>query len=477
MLAEEVYGALRSYIAATLVGMGAQKGAPCTITSIVDGTDDHTITFGWKDNDGVEHTSTLIVKDGATGETGPTGATGAAGFSPTIAVKTNTATAYVMTITDVNGSYDTPNLKGGAAGATELSQLEDIVLASLADKDVLIYDSETSKWKNTALGAAAYSNDFEDLDNKPDLGTAAAGNSTSSVTEGSEDLLTSGGAFTALGQKANKGTSLSDYGITNAYTKTETNNQITTEIAKLDVSDSAVAGSYVTEVKEVDGKIAVTREAADAKPTASSKKMVESGGVYTDISNEAKTRGAMGAKNLMPFDLSVMKELNTSGTWTDNVYSFRGVDFTVNADGTITADGTATAGNASLKIYASSSSYEMLGKTVIMNGCPSGGGATSYRIQAYRMGSADGSSGTYFDDGEGTIAFEALNNASGTIGSFAVAVYENTEVNDLVFAPMVRLATDMDPTHQQYAKTNKQLTDEQGFITEDQWTAIQALLV
>ena len=25
----------------------------------------------------------------------------------------------------------------------------------------------------------------------------------------------------------------------------------------------------------------------------------------------------MGAKNLMPFDLSVMKELNTSGTWTD----------------------------------------------------------------------------------------------------------------------------------------------------------------
>ena len=325
--------------------------------------------------------------------------------------------------------------------------------ALLQNGQIMYYDSTDGKWKNGNL---------------PTIDSA--------LSNSSENAVQNKVVNAALAGKADKATTLSGYGITDAYTKTETDDAITAEVEKLDVSDSAVAGSYVTEVSEADGKISVTREAADSKPTSSSRKMVESGGVYTDISNEAKTRGAMGAKNLMPFDLSVMKELNTSGTWADNVYSFRGVDFTVNADGTITADGTATGGNASLKIYAASSSYEMLGKTVIMNGCPSGGGATSYRIQAYRMGSADGSSGTYFDDGEGTIAFEALNNASGTIGSFAVAVYENTEVNDLVFAPMVRLATDIDPTHQQYAKTNKQLTDEQGFITEDQWAAVTALL-
>ena len=325
--------------------------------------------------------------------------------------------------------------------------------ALLQNGQIMYYDSTDGKWKNGNL---------------PTIDSA--------LSNSSENAVQNKVVNAALAGKADKATTLSGYGITDAYTKTETDDAITAEVEKLDVSDSAVAGSYVTEVSEADGKISVTREAADSKPTSSSRKMVESGGVYTDISNEAKTRGAMGAKNLMPFDLSVMKELNTSGTWADNVYSFRGVDFTVNADGTITADGTATGGNASLKIYAASSSYEMLGKTVIMNGCPSGGGATSYRIQAYRMGSADGSSGTYFDDGEGTIAFEALNNASGTIGSFAVAVYESTEVNDLVFAPMVRLATDIDPTHQQYAKTNKQLTDEQGFITEDQWAAVTALL-
>lgn len=33
------------------------------------------------------------------------------GYSPTITVKTDTPTAYVLTITDENGSYDTPNLK------------------------------------------------------------------------------------------------------------------------------------------------------------------------------------------------------------------------------------------------------------------------------------------------------------------------------------------------------------------------------
>lgn len=39
------------------------------------------------------------------------------GFSPTIKVKTNSSTEYVLTITDVDGSYDTPNLKGTGSGS------------------------------------------------------------------------------------------------------------------------------------------------------------------------------------------------------------------------------------------------------------------------------------------------------------------------------------------------------------------------
>ena len=143
------------------------------------------------------------------------------------------------------------------------------------------------------------------------------------------------------------------------------------------------------------------------------------------LNNEIVTRSALGAKNILPFDLADIKALNTNGTWAGNVYTYRGVAFTVNSDGTISATGTATGGNASIKIFAASSNYEMLGKEVVLTGCPSGGGASTYRIQAYRMATADGSTGTYFDDGAGTDAFTALNDASGTVGSFAVAVYEN----------------------------------------------------
>lgn len=49
---------------------------------------------------------------GDTGATGATGANGKDGVSPNISVKTNNSTQYVLTITDAEGSFDTPNLKG-----------------------------------------------------------------------------------------------------------------------------------------------------------------------------------------------------------------------------------------------------------------------------------------------------------------------------------------------------------------------------
>lgn len=51
---------------------------------------------------------------GPRGEAGPQGPAGADGFSPQITVKTDTAAEYVLTVTTTAGSFDTPNLKGGA---------------------------------------------------------------------------------------------------------------------------------------------------------------------------------------------------------------------------------------------------------------------------------------------------------------------------------------------------------------------------
>lgn len=157
----EIIGVLKTYIAKTLVGMGALKGANCRIKSIVKADNLNTVTFIWTDTDGTSKESTMLVYDGAKGDTGATGATGPAGatgatgadgYSPTITVKASTADTYILTITDANGSYDTPNLKGGgSSGSSTLAELTDVDLNDLAAGNALIYDAENSKWVNTAL--------------------------------------------------------------------------------------------------------------------------------------------------------------------------------------------------------------------------------------------------------------------------------------------------------------------------------------
>lgn len=66
-----------------------------------------------------------------------------------------------------------------------IADLTDVVITNVADGSVLRYDLATQKWKNVVLG------------------TAALKDSTGSVTQGSTDVLESGGAYSALALKAN----------------------------------------------------------------------------------------------------------------------------------------------------------------------------------------------------------------------------------------------------------------------------------
>lgn len=156
----EIIGMLKTYIAQTLVGMGALKGANCRIKDIAKSGNLNTVTFIWTDTDGTSKESTMLVYDGAkgdkgdTGNTGATGATGPAGsdgFSPTITVKTSTDSTYVLTIKTADDEFDTPNLRGGGSGSSTLADLTDVDLTSLAEGNVLIYDSTNSKWVNTGF--------------------------------------------------------------------------------------------------------------------------------------------------------------------------------------------------------------------------------------------------------------------------------------------------------------------------------------
>lgn len=436
----EIIGMLKSYISKTLVGMGALKGAPCTVKDITTASGDHTVTFEWEDTEGVKHNDDFTVSDG---------------FSPTIVVKTSSDSTYILTITDKNGSYDTPNLKGGGGGggASSMSDLTDVVLTSLAAGDLLVYDAVNGKWINSDV----------------------------------------------LSDLAEKATTLAGYGITDAYTKTETDNAIAAEIEKLDVSDSAVAGSYVTAVSEADGKISVTREAADASPTENSNKMVKSGGVYTELAtkadkvtgatngnfagldasgnltdsgkkaadfataqalaDEAATRSAMGAKNYL--------QILASGTFVGN-----GITFVVNDDGTVTVSTDENGATGDTNFYLNPATQVWVDPDYpigdyILSGCPAGGSAGTYRLALSRQGAS-----SVFDTGTGAN----FTHASGVKTLALIQIGTGTVLTTpIVFKPMIRLATDANADYQPFAKTNKQLTDEQGYITEAQWTAINTL--
>ena len=161
MLADEVYGALRTYVNETLVGMGALKGAAAQLSNSYDSsTGINTMTWTWEDNDGTQHTTTVEVHDGAAGATGaqgPAGADGSDGVSPTITVKTDTSTEYVLTISAAGTTFDTPNLKGsGGSGASTLADLTDVAITSAAAGNVLQYDDATQKWINAALNLDAF---------------------------------------------------------------------------------------------------------------------------------------------------------------------------------------------------------------------------------------------------------------------------------------------------------------------------------
>ena len=125
---KKAYALANSYTDETVIGGGAIKGKNCTISKIEDIDGGHRITFNWTLDNGTTKSQTLDVKDGADGYTpvkgvdyfdgqkgdkGETGANGVDGYSPTVVENANnTESDYKLDITDVNGTFTTPNLMG-----------------------------------------------------------------------------------------------------------------------------------------------------------------------------------------------------------------------------------------------------------------------------------------------------------------------------------------------------------------------------
>ena len=160
--------------------------------------------------------------------------------------------------------------------------------------------------------------------------------------------------------------------------------------------------------------------------------------------------GENGAKNKLKIPDSVVTDTKN------------GVTFTVhrNSAGEVTkvvTSGTVEAGKNSAIFYllgTSSSdpaSLKLPSGDYILNGCPSGGGSSNYRIMlADRTASP---TVQYKDDGSGVnVTVDDTH-----LYTLVLVVYpEQTE--SLTFYPMIRLTSDTDPTFKPYVMTNAELT-------------------
>lgn len=127
---------------------------------------------------------------------------------------------------------------------------------------------------------------------------------------------------------------------------------------------------------------------------------------------------------------------NIATTKTNN-----GINFTVNNDKTILADGTndGTA-NSSLVI----NSYSLKAGTYILNGCPSGGSSTTYRlgIQSTSDWNVLG-----LDTGSGSEQF-TIDEATNV--QVAIFIQKGQTISNLLFKPMIRLSSIIDDTYEPY---------------------------
>ena len=157
------------------------------------------------------------------------------------------------------------------------------------------------------------------------------------------------------------------------------------------------------------------------------------------LEDEAETRAALGAHNLLN---------NVSTTET-----FKGILFTVNSDKTITANETS---NGSGYFFINNNVVLDPGQYILSDGV---GTIITNTTPYIRLGDASNNFvGSCKNDNHGLFAFTVTERSRYQV---SIAIGESGLVaNNITYKPMIRLATDADPTYQPYAKTNVELTQD-----------------
>lgn len=157
------------------------------------------------------------------------------------------------------------------------------------------------------------------------------------------------------------------------------------------------------------------------------------------VSNKVKSITA-GNKNALE---------NTATTLTKD-----GLTFTVNKDKSVTVNGTATAQTYFVVLGGNKGREKILGKEIILSGCPSGGGANKYYMQFYHY---DKNNTLVYDYGSGA-KFTFTNDTEDF--NVSIIVKSGVTVSNLTFKPMIRLASITDDTYEPYTAVTAELDEE-----------------
>lgn len=246
------------------------------------------------------------------------------------------------------------------------------------------------------------------------------------------------------------------FGTTNGYTeisetdkistiaKRKTNGCIETRTPYADV-EAANKGYVDTAISDTQGQLAQTNQNVEDLYTILEQAQVVT---VTTLEQAYTTRETADGENIVDGVQTTVKEIRGKTVATENLipypyayptdYTNNGVTFTVNSDGTITANGTATGGNA---LYYLSSLYTVkTPEKSYFSGCPSGGGSTTFSIQAYTREQI------YFSDiGSGFLA------PANVEINIVLIVANGYTVNNLVFRPMLNEGTEAKPYSKWFA--------------------------
>ena len=142
-------------------------------------------------------------------------------------------------------------------------------------------------------------------------------------------------------------------------------------------------------------------------------------------------------KNIPYYDLSTLKAINTDGTWNDNVYTYRGVTFTVNTDKSISTQGTST-GAIYFELVKNVSLENILPVSRLteytLTGCPSGGDGSTYFVRFLNTTKSDYS----FDDFGNSRTKNISSWGSTDNIRFHIGINPNTNVDGQTYYPMIR---------------------------------------